>query len=460
MASGGPRQSCVTAALPEATTDSRQVGLAVGLLLAVTLVAFETTAVITALPTIADDLQGDSLYGATLAAYLLADLVALVAVAEIIDRRGPRLPFALCITCFIVGLVVAASAPAMWVVVLGRVLQGAGTGGVAPISYVVVRRAFSDSRQPGMYALLSAGWVLPSIIAPGLSGLITDGPGWRWVFLGIVPVAMTVGVITTRAMRTVPPPPPTPREPTRLPTAVRLSVGVGATVTGLQTANPLLAVGLCVGGLVLAVPALRRLMPPGLMTARAGLAAILACRLLATATFLGVDSFVPLAADRIHDAPPIVQGFTIIGAAVFWSIGQWIAARNPQWRPHAAARWGFVLLVIGVVAVVPVLAAGWPLRATFVTWCIGGLGMGILFNPTSVAAMTYASDGSEGLVSSQIHLADTLGFALMGGIGGATVAVADRTDMALSSALGVNFALAGACALVGVVISRGVRAAS
>lgn len=444
----------------EPSLNSRSRGLAVALVLSVTLVAFETTAVITALPTISDELDGDSLYGATLAAYLLANLVALVAVAEIIDRRGPRLPFVICVATFVVGLVVAAAAPAMWVVVVGRVIQGAGAGGFAPISYVVVRRAFPEERQAVMYAFLSAGWVLPSLLAPGLSGVITDGVGWRWVFLGIVPLAIVVGGFAAVAMRHVPPPPPAPRAPTRLATAVRLSVGVGAAVTGLQTAHPIVFLVLTVGGVALAAPALRALMPVGLARARVGLPAVLVCRMLATMTFLGVDSFVPLAADRIHEVSPAAQGFTIIGAALTWSIGQAIAAKNPHWRPDAAARWGFILLVIGVVTVAPVLIASWPLPATFLAWCIGGLGMGILFNPTSVAAMTYADDGKEGLISSQIHLADTLGFAVMGGIGGATVAVADRTDVALTSALAVNFALAAACALLGVAVSRGVRARS
>ncbi len=121
-------------------------------------------------------------------------------------------------------------------------------------------------------------------------------------------------------------------------------------------------------------------MPSGMLLASAGLPAILACRMLATMTFLGVDSFVPLAADRIHEVSPVVQGFTIIGAALTWSIGQAIAAKNPGWRPAAATRWGFVLLVLGVVLVAPVLSASWPLPATFAAWCVGGLGMGILFN--------------------------------------------------------------------------------
>ena len=130
--------------------------LAAGLVLGVTLVAFEVTAVITALPTITDELDGDSLYGVTLAAYTLANLVALVAAGELADRYGPTKPYAASVVLFIIGLVVAAVAPAMWVVVLGRVLQGAGTGAFGTIAYLLVKRAFPEDRQPMMFAVLSS----------------------------------------------------------------------------------------------------------------------------------------------------------------------------------------------------------------------------------------------------------------------------------------------------------------
>ena len=158
--------------------------LAIGLVLGVTLVAFEVTAVLTALPTITDELGGDSLYGVTLAAYTLANLVALVAAGELADRHGPTKPYAASVVLFIIGLFVAAFAPAMWVVVLGRVLQGAGTGAFGTIAYMLVKRAFPDDRQPMMFAVLSAGWVLPSLVAPAIAGAITQHLGWRWMFLG------------------------------------------------------------------------------------------------------------------------------------------------------------------------------------------------------------------------------------------------------------------------------------
>lgn len=435
--------------------------LAIGLVLGVTLVAFETTAAITALPTIADELGGDSLYGVALASYTLANLVALVAGGRFADQRGPTPTFLVAIATFVCGLLVAGFAPSMEVVVLGRALQGAGAGGFAPIAYVLVKRAFPHDRQPMMYVLLSAGWVLPSLIAPAFGGLVTEHFGWRWVFFAIVPMAVAVGAMASVPMRQFGPI-ATDGEPEgwgRIGVAFLAASGVAAVVVSLRSANmAVLAVGVVAGG-TLAVQMLRHLLPTGTLRARAGFPAVIACRFLATCTFMGVDGFVPLAADRVHGASPTIQGFVIIGAALTWTGGQAISAKRPHVAPSSAVRSGFVLLLVGTVLVTPVLRAGWPLWVTFLSWAVGGLGMGMLFNPTTVSAMSYAVDGNEGDVSSQVQLTDALGFSLMGGIGGATIAFADRGSIHLENALLINFALAAGLAIIGIVVSRGVRAA-
>lgn len=432
--------------------------LAIGLVLGVTLVAFEITAVITALPSIADELGGDSLYGASMAAYTLANLVSMVVAGELADRRGPAVPYAISIGVFVTGLVVAAAAPSMVWIVIGRALQGLGTGAFAPIAYSLVSRAFPADRQPMMFAYLSAGWVLPSLFAPAVAGWITDSFGWEWVFLGLVPAALAVGVLALRPMMQYPPI-PGERMPTRVPAAFGAAMGIGAVVTGLQFAEWWAMVAAVVVGAAVALPALGRLFPRGVHVAASGLAAVIACRILATCTFGGVDAFVPLAADRVHGARPLVQGFVIIGAALTWTLGQWVRAKRPNQHPAKAVRQGFAVLAAGTVLTAPVLWHAWPLWATFIGWAVGGLGMGLLFNPTTVVAMSFAAPGREGEVSSQVTLADSVGFSLIGGIGGATVAAADRTSWSLTGAIGTNFAIAAALAVLGLFAATRIRAA-
>ena len=78
------------------------------------MVAFEITAVLTALPTITDQLHGDSLYGVALACYTLANLVALVVTGELTDRYGPAKPYLASLAVFAGGLIVAATAREAW----------------------------------------------------------------------------------------------------------------------------------------------------------------------------------------------------------------------------------------------------------------------------------------------------------------------------------------------------------
>ncbi|MEZ5216998.1 MAG: MFS transporter [Ilumatobacteraceae bacterium] len=310
--------------------------LVLGLFLAVSIAALEATAVITALPTIVDELDGRSLYGFTLAAYMLATLLAIVSAGRAADRSGPARPFALSVLLFVIGLAVAGVAPSMPIVVLGRFLQGAGTGGFNALAYVGVRLGFEEDRQPTVYAILSAGWVLPSLVAPLISGSIVETVGWRWVFLGMLLPAVVVGLLTHRELRKLPTPPTPPpghgSETSRLMRdALALVVGAGALLGGLA-ALPRSALGflLVVPGLALAAVGLRSLFPSGWLRARTGVPATISCRLLAAVAFMGVDSFVPLAADRVHHVGAIAQGLVIIGAALTWSVGQAAAAPAPR----------------------------------------------------------------------------------------------------------------------------------
>ncbi len=436
-----------------------RLALSVGLVLGVVLVAFEVTAITTVMPTISDEFGGDSLYGVTLACYTLANLASLVTAGELTDRFGALRPYLGFLTLFIGGLIVAALAPSMVVVVLGRTLQGFGTGGLGPIAYSLVKRGYPALQQPIMYVWLSAGWVLPSLVAPLVAGAITTAFGWQWVFAGMVPLPIAVALVVARPMRTFGPAGTGRTTPSLVPAAFAAAAAIGLLVTGLQFANVFAAAISAVVGVGAALVSLRRLFPSGVWRAAPGLPAVLAVRIIATAAFLGVDSFVPLAADRIHGASPLGQGFVIIGAALTWTAGQWIMARRPDTAPRRAITVGFGIQIVGIAATSIVLSDQIALWMVFVAWMVGGLGMGLLYNPSTVAGMSYATEGREGLVSGQMGLADAIGFSLMGGVGGAAVAVADRTSWPLSSALGANFALAGGLALLGMLAARGVCSA-
>ena len=445
-------------------TGRRLLGL--GLFLTVTIAAFEVTAIITALPTIVDELDGTSLYGAALAANMLSSIVAIVAAGEYADRHGPVRPFVASAVVYVVGLSVAGAAGSMIVVVLGRVLQGLGAGGFATLPYVAIRRAFPDAEQPKMYAVLSAAWVLPSLVAPLIAGAITDRFGWRWVFLAMIPLTVAVSTIVIDRLRRLPALPNDDAHDadhrgsavSRTPQALQLACGAGIVLLGAAQSRIIVAAGLVGVGITVAALPLRRLLPTGWMHARPGLPAAVAARMCATAAFSGVDGFVPLAADRIHEVGPTAQGSVIIGAALAWTAGQAYAARVAgSARPARLVRAGFLLMALGAVLVAPVVWRATPLWTTFLAWSVGGLGMGLLFNPTTVVALSSVNESRAGITSSQLSMADSLGFATTSAVGGALIAASERGSFSLQTALLCSFAMTVAIALFGSVVGRSVR---
>jgi MFS family permease len=434
--------------------------LAIGLFLAVSATAFETLAVGTMLPSIADEFRGDRLYGATFVVYMLANLVALVAAGERADRTGLRRPFLVGAAAFAVGLVIAGTANSMWMLLGGRALQGAGSGIFVSLSFVAVRRGYSEDRQPAMYALISTGWILPSLISPFIAGWITSTVGWRWVFIGMLPLAGIVALLAVPQLssvdaRTVLDELP---ERSRIPLALRIASGIALMTAASYSSRWWLVLTLASAGGVVVVIALRRLMPPGLLTARPGRPAAIAARMCAMAAFNGADFFIPLAARRVHNASPTVQGATILGAAVGWNLGQWLAVRiGARVGFHRIVPAGFIILAAGCASSIAILSSGTPLWVTAITWSVGGLGMGVLFNPTSQVGMGSSSAGAAGLASTQLNVADVFGFSVMAAVGGALVSFADQTSLRLTTALACVFVLAAAVAIIGAAAGRNVR---
>ncbi|HYO19399.1 MAG TPA: MFS transporter, partial [Dermatophilaceae bacterium] len=154
--------------------------LTAGLIAIVTVVAFESLAISTVMPLVEEDLGDLWLYGWVFSGFFLGNLVGLVLAGRIADRVPPAVPFAAGLLLFLIGLAIGGAAPAMLVLVIGRVLQGLGGGAMVAIAYVCIGRGYPSAQRPRMFALLSTAWVVPSLVGPALAGLVGDAVGWRW----------------------------------------------------------------------------------------------------------------------------------------------------------------------------------------------------------------------------------------------------------------------------------------
>ncbi len=158
---------------------------------------------VTVMPVVARDLGGVRLYGWVFSGFMLGSVIGIVLAGREADRRGPALPFVAGVLFFGAGLAIAGLAPTMGVLVAGRVLQGMGAGAIPSVAYATIGRCLPRSLRPRMMAVLSTAWVVPGLAGPAVAAEVARAFGWRWVFLGLLPVVAVAGSIA--AARAGPP---------------------------------------------------------------------------------------------------------------------------------------------------------------------------------------------------------------------------------------------------------------
>jgi MFS family permease len=410
--------------------------LTTGLVLTITFVASEALAVVTVMPVAAHDLGGLALYGWVFSGFMLGSVIGIVLAGREADRRGPAVPFVAGLLLFGAGLLIAGLAPVMGVLVAGRVLQGMGAGAVPSVAYAAIGRCLPGPLQARMMAVLSTAWVAPGLAGPALAALVAHAFGWRWVFLGLLPVVAVAGSIAVPALIRIGPPGSASTAEPRLIDAFRTAAGATLLLAGLTLAagsgQVLAGCGLIAAGAVAGLPALRRLVPPGTLTARAGLPAVILARGLLTFTFFGADAYVTLAVTTVRHHTPVYAGLAVTGATLAWTAGAWVQARlNTTWAGRRLVRTGLVIVLAGIAGMVVALQPAVPVWSALAAWTVAGLGMGLAYAPISLMMLRKAPPGQEGRVSASLNLADVLGTAIGIGIGGAAVAATAGTDLRL-----------------------------
>ncbi|CAM5504914.1 MFS transporter OS=Streptomyces tendae OX=1932 GN=GUR47_07740 PE=4 SV=1 [Streptomyces tendae] len=466
-------EPAVTGQDPGETVLSRAYrALSVGIVSVIVLIAFEATAVGTAMPVAARELDGVSLYAFAFSGYFTTSLFGMVLSGQWSDLRGPLAPLTTGIAAFAAGLVLSGTAGAMWLFILGRAVQGLGGGLVIVALYVVVGRAYPERLRPAIMAAFAAGWVVPSVVGPLASGAVTEHLGWRWVFVGIpvlvvVPLALALPRIRSRASGPVAggdAPASFDRRRIRLALAVSLGAGL------LQyAAQDLRWVSLLPGavGVALLVPAVLGLLPRGTYRAVRGLPSVVLLRGVAAGSFIAAESFVPLMLVTQRGLSPTLAGLSLAAGGATWAAGSWLQSRA-RLEPHRERLMtlGMVLVAAAVATAPSVLIDGVPAWTVAVAWGFGCFGMGLVISSTSVLLLKLSAPAEAGANSAALQISDGLsnvvllsaGGAAFAALGGGTVSHA-ATEAAGShpAAFAAVFLPMAAVALVGAWVATRVR---
>jgi MFS family permease len=434
--------------------------LTIGVVMMVTLIAFQAMGVGTALPAVARDLHGLDAYGWAFSSFLLASVVGMVAAGQLADTVGPVRPFTVAVMSFAGGSVLAALAGTWGVLIAARALQGIGDGAIIALVYVSVARAYPAVLYGRVMGLLSTAWVLPSLLGPGLAGIVAEHLGWRWVFLMLLPLLPVAFFLALPGLRGLAPPSGGAPSRSRLPAALALAAGAGGLLAALKLGWP---VGVLVAAVSLAVgaPAFRHLLPDGTLRLRRGLPSGIATRGLIAVGFLGADAFLPLALTRLHGLSLSQAGLVLSAGSLSWSAGGILQGRldhgdHGTGRPRRIVVGGAILTTGVLITGAGLVWSGWGLAlAGFI---VAGLGIGMGYPSVGALALSQAPDGAEGSVSSALQLSETIGVAVFTGLAGAVVAAGLARHWPGTTAIAVIFAAAAALAAGTLVAGRRVVA--
>ncbi|WP_434590245.1 MFS transporter [Streptomyces sp. A5-4] len=402
--------------------------LSIGIVSVVLLIAFEATAVGTAMPVAARELNGISLYAFAFSSFFTTSLFAMVLSGQWADRRGPLAPLATGISAFAAGLLLSGTADAMWLFIVGRAVQGLGGGLVIVALYVVISRAYPGRLQPSILAAFAASWVVPSVVGPLVSGTVTEQLGWRWVFIGIpvlvvFPLALALPAI--RRMASGPADPDRPAGPfdrRRIRFALGISLGAGLLQYAGQDLRWLSLIPAAAGA-VLLVPAVLVLLPRGTYRAARGLPSVVLLRGIAAGSFIAAESFVPLMLVTQRGLSPTMAGLSLAVGGATWALGSFVQSR-PRMAPYRErmASGGMVLVAAAIATAPSVLIASVPVWVVAVAWAVGCFGMGTVIASTSVLLLKLSAPDEAGANSAALQISDGLSNVMLLAIGGAAFA--------------------------------------
>ncbi|RRQ79607.1 MFS transporter [Streptomyces griseofuscus] len=433
--------------------------LSVGIVSVVFLIAFEATAVGTAMPVAARELNGVASYAFAFSGFFTTSLFGMVLAGQWADRRGPLAALTTGIGSFAAGLVIAGTAQTMWVFILGRAVQGLGGGLVIVALYVVVGRAYPERLRPAIMAAFAAGWVVPSIVGPLASGAVTEQLGWRWVFLGIpvlvvFPLALALPQIRRRASGPVDAEAaPAPLDRRRIRLALGIALGAGLVQYAAQDLRPLSLVPAAAGAALL-VPAVLGLLPRGTYRAARGLPSVVLLRGVCAGSFVAAESFVPLMLVTQRGLSPTLAGLSLAAGGGTWALGSWIQSR-PRLAPYRERLMtaGMVLVVAALATAPSVLLPAVPAWIVAVVWAFGCLGMGLVISSTSVLLLRLSAPEEAGANSAALQISDALSNALLLAAAGAAFAALGGGTAAHPAAFAVVFFAMAVVALAGVWVA-------
>ncbi|WP_431015784.1 DHA2 family efflux MFS transporter permease subunit [Bradyrhizobium pachyrhizi] len=122
--------------------------------------------------------------------YLVSNAIILTASGFLARTLGRKTFFLICLGIFTVSSILCGFAPNLNALLLFRILQGLGGGGMVPVAQSILADAFPPAKRGQAFAVFGIAVVVAPVVGPTLGGWLSDNLSWHWCFLINAPVGV------------------------------------------------------------------------------------------------------------------------------------------------------------------------------------------------------------------------------------------------------------------------------
>jgi EmrB/QacA subfamily drug resistance transporter len=393
----------------------------IGLMLAMLLASLDQTIVATSLTAMARDLDGWELMPWVVSGYLVASTITTPIYGRLSDLYGRRPVLLTGIVLFAGGAALCALSQTMPQLVVARIVQGIGGGGLRSVSQAAIADVVPPRERGRYQGYFTSVFTISNAMGPVVGGLFVDYLSWHWIFWMYLPLAAAAFALSNRALKRLP-------RPTRKPvidwagaililvsaTPILLGVGQAQKAGGWASIEVVAPIGfglICIVGLILRERVAPEPMLPLRLFANRTFSVASVISFLNSGVMIALIMLVPINYQLVGAMPANQAGIRLISLTVGAVLGSFIAgqlvSRTGRYKIFPLLGTGCTTVMCGLIA-----AIGLGRMPAFDIAATTLLGLSFGFQ---LAPMTVVVQNALDIRDTGIGMSCLMFFRLMGG---------------------------------------------